>query len=352
VNLRFKIRSFDINERAQRILTILIQRYIRDGQPVGSKTLVEDGQVALSSASVRHIMSDLEEAGYICSPHTSAGRLPTAKGYRFYVDSLLTAKISTARDVEELRRHLRTENSQHDLLESASGLLSSLTQLAGIVSLPKRSRNVLRHVEFLPLEKRRVLVILVFNEHEVQNHIIHTDREYSAAELQRAANFLMAHYTGFDLMDIRRVLLQKMHDDRKSMEQFMVAALEVADKAFEQKKKDDYVMAGESHLFSLAETANIDQLRGLFETFTQKQAVLHLLDQCLQSDGVKIFIGQESGVEVFDGCSFVAAPYTMADNTLGVLGVIGPSRMNYQHVISTVDITAKLLSTILNDERR
>lgn len=344
--------EFDINERAQQILTVLIQRYIREGQPVGSKTLVEDGQVALSSASVRHIMSDLEQAGYICSPHTSAGRLPTAKGYRFYVDSLLTAEVSAARDLEELRRQLRTENSQHDLLESASGLLSSLTHLAGIVSLPKRSRYVLRHVEFLPLEKRRVLVILVFNEHEVQNRIIQTDREYSSSELQQAANFLMAHYSGSDLMDIRRVLVQKMHDDRQSMEHFMVAALEVADKAFEPKKNDDYVMAGEANLFSLAETANIDQLRSLFETFTQKQAVLHLLDQCLQSDGVKIFIGQESGVEVFDGCSFVAAPYILEDKTLGVLGVIGPSRMDYQHVISTVDITAKLLSAVLSDERR
>lgn len=344
--------DFDINERAQRILTVLIQRYIREGQPVGSKTLVEDGQVALSSASVRNIMSDLEQAGYICSPHTSAGRLPTAKGYRFYVDSLLKAEVSTARDIEELRRQLRTANSQHDLLESASGLLSSLTHLAGIVSLPKRSRYMLRHVEFLPLEKRRVLVILVFNEHEVQNRIIQTDREYSSSELQQAANFLMAHYSGLDLIEIRRALLQKMHDDRLSMEHFMAAALEVADKAFEPKKSDDYVMAGEANLFSLAETADIDQLRSLFETFSQKHAVLHLLDQCLQSDGVKIFIGQESGVEVFDGCSFVAAPYVLEDKTLGVLGVIGPSRMDYQHVISTVDITAKLLSAVLSDERR
>jgi heat-inducible transcriptional repressor len=346
------VAEFDINERAQRILTVLIQRYIRDGQPVGSKTLVEDGQVALSSASVRNIMSDLEDAGYICSPHTSAGRLPTAKGYRFYVDSLLNAEVSATGDIDELRRQLRTENSQHDLLESASGLLSSLTHLAGIVSLPKRLRYVLRHVEFLPLEKRRVLVILVFNEHEVQNRIIQTDREYSSSELQQAANFLMVHYAGFDLNDIRRVLLQKMHDDRQSMEHFMAAALEVADKAFEPKKSNDYVMAGEANLFSLAETANIDQLRTLFETFTQKHAVLHLLDQCLQSDGVKIFIGQESGVEVFDGCSFVAAPYILEDRTLGVLGVIGPSRMDYQHVISTVDITAKLLSAALRDERR
>lgn len=343
--------QFDINERAQRILMLLIQRYIRDGQPVGSKSLVGDGSVALSSASVRTIMSDLEAAGYICSPHTSAGRLPTAKGYRFYVDSLLTAEVSAARDMEELRRQLRTDNSQHDLLESASGLLSSLTQLAGIVSLPKRSRCVLRHVEFLPLEKRRVLVILVFNEHEVQNRIIHTDREYSSSEFQQAANFLMAHYAGFDLADIRRELLQKMQDDRQRMEHFMAAALEVADKAFEPKKGDDYLMAGEANLFSLVETANVEQLRSLFETFTQKHAVLHLLDQCLQSDGIKIFIGQESGVEVFDGCSFVAAPYVLEDRTLGVLGVIGPSRMNYQHVISTVDITAKLLSAALGDER-
>ena len=297
-------------------------------------------------------MSDLEEAGgNICSPHTSAGRMPTAKGYRFYVDSLLNAEMSSVRDIDELRKHLRTDNSQHDLLESASGLLSSLTHLAGIVSLPKRARNVLRHVEFLPLEKKRVLVILVFNEHEVQNRIIHTDREYSSSELQQAANYLIAHYAGSDLDEIRRYLLQKMHDDRKNLEYFMAAALEVADKAFEPKSKNDYVMAGEANLFSFAETANIDQLKSLFETFTQKHVVLHLLDQCLLTEGVKIFIGQESGVEVFDGCSFVAAPYVLEDRTLGVLGVIGPSRMNYQHVISTVDITARLLSAVLRDEK-
>ncbi len=341
----------DINERAQRILTMLIQRYIRDGQPVGSKTLVEEGSVALSPASVRNIMSDLEHAGYICSPHTSAGRLPTAKGYRFYVDSLLKSETSSARNMLELRQQLRTNNSQQDLLESVSGLLSSLTHLAGIVSLPKRRRYVLRHVEFLPLDKKRVLVILVFNEHEVQNRIIITDREYSSSELQQAANYLIAHYTGFDLNEIRRYLLEKMHDDRKNLDFYMAAALEVADKAFEPKKEDDYVMAGEANLFSLAESTNIDQLKSLFETFTQKQVVLHLLDQCLQSEGVKIFIGQESGVEVFDGCSFVAAPYLLEDHTLGVLGVIGPSRMNYEHVISTVDITAKLLSAVLREEQ-
>lgn len=344
--------EIDINERAQHILTVLVQRYIRDGQPVGSKTVVEDGQVALSPASVRHIMSDLEEAGYINSPHTSAGRLPTAKGYRFYVDSLLNAEAPASCDMGELRSQLRTDNSQHDLLESASGLLSSLTHLAGIVTLPKRTRTLLRHVEFLPLEKRRVLVILVFNEQEVQNRIIQTEREYSSSELQHAANFLMAQYAGYDLTDIRRVLLKKMHDDRNDMEQYMAAALEVADKTFETKNENDYVMAGETNLFNLAQNADIDYLRNLFETFTQKQALLHLLDQCLQSDGVKIFIGQESGVQVFDGCSFVAAPYQLEDKTLGVLGVIGPSRMNYQHVISTVDITAKLLSVVLSDERR
>ncbi len=342
----------DINERAQRILTVLVQRYIRDGQPVGSKTLVEDGLVPLSSASVRHIMSDLEQAGYIASPHTSAGRMPTAKGYRFYVDSLLNTEVSTSCDLQEMRRQLRTDNSQQDLLESASGLLSSLTHLAGIVTLPKRTRTVLRHVEFLPLEKRRVLVILVFNEQEVQNRIIQTEREYSSSELQQAANFLMTHYAGNDLTDIRRVLLQKMHNDRKDMEQYMAAALEVADKTFEAKKDDEYLMAGETNLFSLAESTNIDQLKNLFETFTQKQSLLHLLDQCLQSNGVKIFIGQESGVQVFDGCSFVAAPYLLEDRTLGVLGVIGPSRMDYQHVISTVDITAKLLTSVLGDDKR
>lgn len=341
----------EINERAQRILTALVARYIRDGQPVGSKTMALDSAMSLSPATIRNIMSDLEHAGYICSPHTSAGRLPTAKGYRFYADSLLNADISRITDVEDVRRHLTQDGSEQDLLGSVSSLLSTFTHLAGVVSIPRRDRYRLRYVEFLPLDKRRILVILVFNDHEVQNRIIHTERDYAPNELTQAANYLMMHFVGMDMVDIRQGLMQKLADDRKEMEQYLSVVLEVAEQAFEPNTDKDFVMAGEANLFNIAENSGIDHLRSLFETFTQRHAMLHLLDQCLQSDGVQIFIGQESGVQIFDGCSFVAAPYAIDDQTLGVLGVIGPTRMDYERVISTVDVTAKLLSTVLRDVR-
>lgn len=341
----------DINDRAQRILTALVARYIRDGQPVGSKTIAQDSAMSLSPATIRNIMSDLEHAGYISSPHTSAGRLPTAKGYRFYADSLLNADMTRITDIEELRKHLTQDGSEQDLLGSVSSLLSTFTHLAGVVSMPRRDRYRLRYVEFLPLDQHRILVILVFNEHEVQNRIIHTERKYSASELTQAANYLMANFAGMDLTAIRQVLMQKLADDRKEVERYLSVVQEVAEQAFEPNTDKDYVMAGEANLFNIAENSSIEHLRSLFETFTQRHAMLHLLDQCLQSDGVQIFIGQESGVQIFDGCSFVAAPYAIDNQTLGVLGVIGPTRMDYERVISTVDVTAKLLSSVLRDLR-
>lgn len=338
-----------LNDRSSQILRALICRYIREGQPVGSKTIANDASFAMSPATIRNILAELEDRGFVTSPHTSAGRVPTTMGYRFFVNSLLQVKKSLAmKSSEELQLNVDSNASDQDLIESASSLISSITCLTGIVTIPRHQQIMLRHIEFLPLSMNRVLVILVLNEKEVQNLIIQTQREYSESELQQAANFLMAHYAGKNLLEIRQILLSEMRSDHSNMNEIMETVFDTAEKTM-QKMQENYVLAGESNLFSLAEENGVKQLRSLFNAFAKKQDVLHLLDQCLETEGVQIFIGQESGVEVFNGCSVITAPYAVGEKVLGVLGVIGPTRIDYERVITAVDMTAKLLGTALKD---
>lgn len=341
-----------INDRALQILKIIVERYIREGQPVGSKSLAEQNVMSLSSASIRNIMADLEEAGYLHSPHTSAGRVPTIQGYRLFVDSLLTVQPLQQIEVQQLESQLGAANDLHSLVASASNMLSMVTQLAGIVTLPRRQQLTLRQVEFLPLSAKRILVVLVTNEYEVQNRIINIDRTYSASELQQAGNFLTHHFAGKELTDIRQALYSAMQNDRKNVEQMMQPVMEMADKAFTEEERMDYVLVGEANLFSVADEVGIKGLRSLFEAFNQKRDILHLLDQCLNAQGVQIFIGEESGYQAFDTCSLVTAPYHAGGKIVGVLGVIGPTRMPYERVISAVDITSKLLSAVMAEKSK
>lgn len=301
-----------INQRSQQILKTLISRYIRDGQPVGSKTIAGDAGISLSSASIRNILVELEDAGYVKSPHTSAGRIPTTMGYRFFVNSLLQVKSNlNHQDVGDLTSQLNRFTSEQDLVESASALVSSMTKLTGIVTIPRHDQVTFRHIEFLPLSQNRVLVILVLNEHEVQNIIIQTDREYRESELQQAANFLMVNYNGRSLLDIRQVLLGEMRKHHDRMDSIMHAVFDTAEKNF-SKQQGDYVITGESNLLDIAQETSVDHLKVLLEAFSSKRDILHLLDQCLHSEGIQIFIGQESGREIFDGCSLITAPSPFA----------------------------------------
>lgn len=338
-----------ISERAQQLLKAVIERYIRDGQPVGSKTLAEEGAMGLSPATIRNVLAELEELGYLSSPHTSAGRVPTVQGYRLFVNSLITVQPLDNNTVQHFKKQLNLAADTTHLVTSTSNLLADLTHLAGLVMLPKREHLPLRHVEFLPLSDNRILVILVLNEHEVQNRIITTDRIYNISELQQAANYLNATFAGHDLLAIRKKILEAMREDRNAMNRLMQAVIEVADKAFEKPQNDtDYILAGQSHLLGLADVTGLNQVQQLFEVFSQKRDILHLLDQCLNTQGVQIFIGEESGYSVLDSCSLVTAPYRVEGEAVGVLGVIGPTRMAYDRVIPIVDITAKLLSAALN----
>jgi heat-inducible transcriptional repressor len=294
-------------------------------------------------------MADLEDLGLIHSPHTSAGRVPTVSGYRMFVDSLLTVKPLEIREMSRLQESLSAIEDQSQALGVASRLLSELTKMAGVVTLPKRETLFLRHVEFLPLSNSRVLVIFVTNEQEVHNKIIHTSRLFSPAELQQAANYLNSIYSGRSLAAVREAVLQELQDDREQMNQLMLDAIKIAQMAFgPDEKKEDFVLSGETNLMGFSELSERDRLRTLFEAFSQKQGVIHLLDQCMKADGVQIFIGEESGYQAFDHCSLVTSSYSVSDEVVGVLGVIGPTRMAYEKIIPYVDVTAKLLGAALN----
>ena len=340
----------ELPDRAQLMLRSLIDHYVRDGQPVGSRTLARDAGLDLSPATIRNVMADLEELGFICSPHTSAGRVPTVQGYRFFVDTLLTVQPLDSCSIEKMRIELSLEQSSKDLVASASSLLSGITHMAGVVTLPMHEHALFKHVEFLPLSENRVLAVLVTGEDEVQNRMLETEKYHSAAELQQASNYLNAMFAGKDLAEVRTTLLHEMQETRSNMNSMMRTAMQMADQVLEARQNEDYVMAGQTNLMEFQELCDIDHLRKLFDAFNQKRDILQLLDQCIHSDGIQIFIGDESGYQMLDECSMVTAPYSADGEVLGVLGVIGPTRMAYDRVIPIVDATARLLGAALNQK--
>lgn len=343
------IKGQDLNERSLYLLKSLVERYIQDGQPVGSRALSKDPQLNLSPASIRNVMADLEDMGLIHSPHTSAGRVPTVSGYRLFVDTLLTVGPLASCELDQLQSGLTLEaENMSDVVGKASRLLSDVTRMAGVVTLPRRESVVFRHIEFLPMSSNRVLVIFVTDRDEVHNKIIRTGRVFSPAELQQAANYLSSVYTGRSLAKVREQLLKDMEQDRRLVDQGMIDAVSMAQLAFARQPEDDYVLSGETNLMGFSDLADMDCLKQLFEAFNQKRSVIHLLDQCLAAEGVQIFIGEESGYRAFDQCSLVTSAYSVNDQVVGVLGVIGPTRMAYQKVIPFVDVTAKLLGAALN----
>ncbi len=339
-----------LSERAQHLLKVLVDRYISDGEPVGSRTLARGSGLELSPATIRNVMADLEDLGLVVSPHTSAGRIPTVKGYRVFVDSLLKVNPLRHAEVESLRAKLGIEGEAQELLGSASSLLSEISSMAGVVTLPRRDHMVLRRVEFLSLSGDKVLVILVSQEGEVQNRIIHTTRVYTKSQLEIAGNYLTHHYAGQDLETVRVTLLKEMEALRQSVAAEMQAVTEMAEKGLiPSEEHADYVMSGQTNLMGFEELSSIERLKELFEAFSQKHDLLHLFDQCVNAEGVQIFIGEESGYEALDQCSVVTAPYQVDGDTVGVLGIIGPTRMAYQRVIPIVDVTARLLTAALNN---
>ena len=342
------------NERAQVLLKALIQRFIRDGQPVGSRTLSRDSGLDLSPATIRNVMSDLEDLGLVSAPHTSAGRVPTSQGYRLFVDTLVRYKQPKEGDIRKLQSQLTEQQDDPTaLLGSVSSLLSSLTKLASVVTVPRGQRAILRQIEFLGLSDNRVLAILVINDREVQNRILHTADPHTAAELQKAANFINDNYVGNDLMEIRKRLISDLDKTRDSMNQAMHDIILVAQSAMEgaATPQGDFVLSGETNLMDFAELSDIETLRRLFEAFSKKRVMLGLLDKSINATGVQVFIGEESGYDILDDVSVVTAPYRVDTDHIGVLGVIGPTRMAYDRVVPIVDITARLLASAMNPQK-
>ncbi|HEV8442191.1 MAG TPA: heat-inducible transcriptional repressor HrcA, partial [Steroidobacteraceae bacterium] len=326
--------------------------YIRDGQPIGSRSLSRESGLALSSATIRNIVADLERLGFVSSPHTSAGRIPTDKGYRFFVDSLLKSRTRIEDDpaFAELKRQLdASRDDPKALVAAASQLLSNVTRLAGVVTLPRAQQASITQIEFVALSDNRALVILVFNDREVQNRIIQLERYHSADELRRGANFLTERCRGKTLAQVRAEILGEMQETRESMNALMKDAINVAERVFtvDESSRMDYVLAGETNLMGAGELSSVDKLRRLFEAFNEKRDILNLLDHSLRADGVQIFIGQESGYRILDDVSMVTAPYSADNEVVGVIGVIGPTRMAYERIIPIVDVTAKILGAAL-----
>jgi len=336
-----------LNERASRLLRVIVERYIRDGKPVGSRTLARVAEPELSPATIRNVMADLEEFGLIFSPHTSAGRIPTVLGYRYFIDHLITLRPLAGQEMQKWRTHLDPDRSIAELVTATSALLSTLTQFAGLVMVPRQSALVLRQVAFLSLSERRVLTILVVNEREVRNRVIHTDKTYTTSELDRAARYLNETFAGKTLEGIRTQLLKEMQQDRQCMDNALSAAMTVGAEAFETPR-DDYVLAGEENLLGCLDIEGREQMRRLFEAFSRRRDILHLLDQCLAGEGTQVFIGAETGQNLLEPCSVVSAPYIADDRILGVVAVIGPTRMPYERVLPIVDLAAKLLGAALN----
>ena len=334
---------------------MLIESYIREGQPVGSRSLSRDSGLNLSSATIRNVMADLEDYGFVTSPHTSAGRVPTPKGYRFFVDTLLQVQPLESAAADQMRRQFTSSaEDPRALVAMASQLLSNVTQMAGVVSLHTPKAASLTHIEFLPLSERRLLAILVFDDREVQNRIVQLDRPIPAEELRRAAAVLNEQFRGQTLEQVRQSIIDQLSQTRDLMNQGMVDAISVAQQLFpEQPPRADMelVIAGETNLMGFAELSSVEKLRRLFEAFNEKRDILQLLDLSLKGQGVQIFIGQESGYQILDDCSVVTAPYSTDSGAVGVIGVIGPTRMAYERVIPIVDLTAKLLGAALNSRR-
>ena len=331
----------DLDSRAQSLLKSLITHHIDDGQPVGSKTLSASSDLDLSPASIRNIMKDLEDAGFVSSPHTSAGRIPTNKGYRLFVDSLVTVQSLDDVEISSLKNQLIASDNKH-LISSAANTLSELTKFAGIVMIPKAKKIKYKHIEFIGISERRVLVIIITDDGNVQNSVLYTNHDYDKTSLTEAANYFNKEFSGYSVEEAKKRLVDDLKHMKTNISDLMSSAINSA--ADNNDEADNIVMSGQTKLLETVELSqNVASIRKILEVFEKKSALLKLLESSQHANGIQIFIGEESGYQALDECSVITAPYEADGEVLGILGVIGPTRMAYERVIPIVDITAKLL---------
>jgi heat-inducible transcriptional repressor len=333
-----------LDDRAKLLLKALVERYIADGQPVGSRTLSKASGLELSPATIRNVMSDLEELGLIASPHTSAGRVPTNRGYRLFVDTMLTVQKG------ELPTQRLAPDQPQKVIANAANLLSSLSHYVGVVMAPKRA-SVFRHIEFLRLSENRVLLIIVSPEGDVQNRVIFTEADYSQSQLIEASNYLNAHYAGMAIEQVRMRVKQELVNLQSEIASLMQAAVQMSSEALSEDE-GDVVISGERNLLSVSDfSSDMGNLRQAFDLFEQKTQLMRLLDVSSQADGVRIFIGGESQFVPMQELSVVSAPYEVDGHVVGTLGVIGPTRMPYERMIQIVDITSKMVGNALSQSK-
>ncbi|BDT71328.1 heat-inducible transcription repressor HrcA [Comamonadaceae bacterium OS-4] len=333
-----------LDERSKMLMKALVERYIADGQPVGSRTLSKESGLDLSPATIRNVMSDLEDLGLIVSPHTSAGRIPTARGYRLFVDTMLTVQQG------HMAAHSLAPDQPQKVISNAANLLSNLSQFVGVVIAPRRT-SAFRHIEFLRLSERRLLVIIVAPDGDVQNRVIYTEVDYTQSQLAEAANFLNSSYMGLEIEQVRQRLQGEVESLRGEIAALMQAAVNASSEVISETQ-DEVVISGERNLLSVSDfSSDMGHLRRAFELFEQKAQLMRLLDVTGQAEGVRIFIGGESQVVPFEDLSIVSSPYEVDGKVVGTLGVIGPTRMAYDRMIQIVDITSKLVSNALSHHK-
>ncbi|HQR98104.1 MAG: heat-inducible transcriptional repressor HrcA [Burkholderiaceae bacterium] len=338
-----------LDERARLLLKALVERYIADGQPVGSRTLSKASGLDLSPATIRNVMSDLEDLGLIVSPHTSAGRIPTARGYRLFVDTMLTMQRDQYSSLSALGTPRLAPDQPQKVFSNAANILSDLSQFVGVVMAPRRT-SVFRHIEFLRLSEKRILVIIVSPDGDVQNRVIFTETDYTQSQLIEAANFLNSHYAGMAIEEVRERLGSEVEALRGEIASLMQAAVQVSSEAIESR--DEVVISGERNLLAVSDfSSDMGNLRKLFDLFEQKAQLMRLLDVSSRAEGVRIYIGGESQVVPYQELSIVTAPYEVDGKVVGTLGVIGPMRMPYEKMIQIVDITAKMVSSALSHSK-
>jgi heat-inducible transcriptional repressor len=338
-----------LNDRSQLLFKNLMGLYLNEGKPIGSTTLAKCPEVGLSSATVRNVMADLESVGLIHSPHTSAGRVPTDKGYRFFVDSLLTYQPLSQQGEAKIRQALSANSSQDVLMNSVSQVLSGITGMASLVLMPNKEQGILRHIDFVALGENRILVVLVFNDQDIQNRIIELDKPVTSDELIKIANFLNEQCVGKSLARAKRSLIERMDLIRQTTNEFMLSVIEATDTALTEhlEQQVPFLVSGQSNLLNYHELAEMDKLKSLFYAFEHHSEMLSVLDKSMNAQGVQVFIGHECGNKIYQDCSIVTTPYEVEGEVLGVLGVVGPSRMNYEKVVPKVDVMAKILGSLL-----
>ena len=344
-----------MKDRDLLLMKSLIESYVQEGHPVGSKALLKTSHLSVSPATIRNIMADLEKQGLLLSPHTSAGRIPTTQGLRIFVDRLVQIRDPRREMIEKVKHTLNPTHEMPALLSNASSLLSDMTKMASLVQIPSKPFQRIQHIDFVPLSDNRILVVLVLQNDEIQNRVIQVDRGFSRDELAIMANFLNQHVAGKELNNAREDLLRQMINEKQQLDELTRQAILLAEQGIDQGNSLDkdghgFHLSGQTNLISMASHGQLENLERIFQAFKQKQQILNILERSIAADGVKIFIGEESGNQGFQDCSIVTAPYKIKGEPVGVLAVVGPTRMHYERVIPIVDVTAKLLSSAITQK--